>query len=308
MAEYLITLKDLTDVPKGLVGTQGPYSYWSRRPSVIKNKVDMQRAEMNAFKDKTGLLAEFRKQFEAEYVDYCSGAFESNDSRYIAEYGCNYLIHDRFDALEQAGIMSYSKSSCFLYTLHDKLDYALAYMFNAPLETIRENLKKSCKEYNIDYLTLSYAFTAKDKDLLEKINLGCLVGVSPTLDASLLNIIESKSTCKICLASTAIDLAADCSAVEDRITAFIIAKVGYFIHIILNLILQLYENRIPGFIASSARIPVSIGRYCMTVASDSYDAPEVVIDIENIFTMRLPVRTYKSLGVYYESDWYAEGV
>ena len=72
MAEYLITLKDLTDVPKGLVGTQGPYSYWSRRPSVIKNKVDMQRAEMNAFKDKTGLLAEFRKQFEAEYVDYCS--------------------------------------------------------------------------------------------------------------------------------------------------------------------------------------------------------------------------------------------
>ena len=72
--------------------------------------------------------------------------------------------------------------------------------------------------------------------------------------------------------------------------------------------MQLYENRIPGFIASSARIPVSIGRYCMTVASDSYDAPEVVIDIENIFTMRLPVRTYKSLGVYYESDWYAEGV
>lgn len=305
MANSVIKVSSLADVQKELIELPGTYGYWHRIPSIDSTRFDIKKAELQGFADKTGLLKYFNQQVITELEDYNALDIKpSEEERYLTDYGCEYLRSDRFSALEQLGAMRYSKGYTLIYSLYDKLDYALAYIFNTPLETIRENLLANCKEYNIDYIKLSYAFCCKSKELLNTIDLRCLINISPNLDAKLLDLAEATSPYKISLGDQAVNLSAISMSLEERITAFLLAKVGYFMHLVINSILQQFKDGTKGFACNSTVIPVSVGRYCIVAAATEFVLTDLTIEIEDLFSMVVPVGTYKSIGVLHEDYWY----
>lgn len=301
----MIKVSSLADVPKELIELPGTYGYWHRIPNVENMRYSARISELQGFADNTGLLSYFDKQVAAEFADFnLAETKPSEEDRYPADFGCEYLRADRFAALEQLGVMRYSKGYTLIYSLYDKLDYALSYIFNTPLSIVRKNLLANCKEYNTDYLKLSYAFCCKSKELLETIDLRCLLGVSPNLDTKLLNLADTNDVYKISLGDQAVNLSAITISLEERITAFLLTKIGYFMHLILNIILRQFKEEAKGFACNAVMMPVSVGRYCIVIAATDYVLPNLTIDVENLFSMDIPVGTYKSMGVVHEDYWY----
>lgn len=291
------------EVPMGLIDLKGTYKYSTRDPAPQGSKLRSRTSylsQLTASKPSKVLKAVLESA-TAEFEMFKRLGIDIN--RYLCFFPS--IPIDRYNSLEIVGSMSYSKTRAMVYSFHDKLDYALAYLFKAPLADVREHLLANCKQYNIDYEMLSYAFCSMNIRYIETMNLKVFLGISDILDSYIMDIIWQPQNAVYTIGDVTVSLADSKYTTEERITTFLLAQVGYFLQLFINTIIMLFKQEQAPFVNS---------RYCMLVSKGSYNVvitvagasplPDLSFTLEDMGTMYVKPVEAHNLGVYNEDNWY----
>lgn len=295
------------DIPMGLVELKGTYKYTTREPAPIEEKYYKKRRLLcrHLQSRPSEVLAAIVDAAGAELQDYLAEGYHS--SRYISVLPS--IPMDRYNNLEILGAMRYSKTRAVIYSFHDKLDYAIAYLFDTPLELVRERLLSNCKQFNINYEILSYAFCSMNLKYLETINLQVILGISDILDSFIMNITWHPQSCVYAVGDAILSLADPSYTTEERITTFMVTKVGYFLQMFINAIVMLFQKEQKPFIGSRSCMLVSKGPSNIVIATAGFnDLPIINFELDSLEPLRVvPAEAY-SLGEHNESNWYSKVV
>ena len=190
---------------------------------------------------------------------------------------------DRFNMLEACGCMQASKEETILYSFHDKLAYILAYLFQEQPELIEERLRKNCERLGTTYEVLSYAFCTADIELIETINLQCLVGVCDLLDLFIQDVFWFPDNCVYAIDGIILNIADKTYTPEERVATYLLTSVACIQQNLINQIIGFFRAR---------KEPFSTSRYCMFCSKGFGNA---VITASN-------TRVFKPISVTLSSD------
>ena len=301
--EYCNIVIKQSEIPMGLVELKGTYKYSTRMPSPVPEKYMKKKQNLEGIMKRrpSRILSAIIESAAYELKEYNSSSDHTNRYTHIMPS----IPLDKYNNLEILGSMSYSKTKTFTYTLHDKLDYALAYLFNTPLELVRERLLLNCERLGIDYEILSYAFCSMNMEYLEQINLQVLLGISDILDSYIMNIIWQPHTCIFAVGDAVISLTDPEYTDEERITTFMLAKIGYFLQLFTNAIIMQFKNEREPFIGSRNCMLVSKGPSNVVIALAGYNClPVITFELDNLEPIKVAPQEAYSIGEYNESNWY----
>lgn len=291
------------DIPMGLIELKGTYKYSTRTPSPVRER----------FLRKKQLLTESRKECPSKVLKAIieSAASELADYSMTPDHTNRYtyvmpsIPLDKYNNLEILGSMSYSKNRVFIYSFHDKLDYAISYLFNEPLNLVRERLLYNCQRLNIDYEILSYAFCSMNMEYLEKISLQVLLGISDILDNYIMNITWKPQSCVYAVGDAIVSLTDPSYTTEERITTFMLAKVGYFLQLFTNAIIMLFKKEQEPFKGSRSCMLVSKGPCNVVITtSGGNNFPVLNFQLDSLEPIRVAPLEVSHLGEYNEDNWY----
>lgn len=298
METYNVTIPDISMCPGSLIDLPGTYGYLRRQPALADNWASLlKRRGDNCSRLMTCLLNEYEDRAIS------LKKYEPLKIRYITDLAGNTV--DFFNKIEMFGGMQSSKENILIYTLYDKIDYAMAYIFNISLDTVRTRLIRNCKKCNIGYRLFSYAFSSGDASLLNEIDLNMFTDITDILDFELYSILNS-AVYSYSVESRIISLDQRFSS-DQKITIFFLTKFTNFYHRIINLILSLFYKHKPPFIQSNRLVPVSVGTDNLVISSEYPHAlPDLRFDINNVGILELPLKTIDSLEGFNEDNWYSD--
>lgn len=304
--EYRSLVIDPNTVPEGLIDLESSYKYSSRVPEpsldILNKKIEN---TLHRVKQKPSLILQAVIDNALAELD---GFDRTSTNRYYSKL--SVIAADKYNSIEMLGGMRYSKTRTRIYSLHDKLDYAISYLFDTPLEVVRERLLTNCERFGIDYEILSYAFCSTDPTYLEQIPLQVLIGISSTLDSHIIDIIMDPEHCIFSIGNNIIPFNQPGLSHEERITAFIVSKIIHFNQLYINSIIQLFKQREHPFVCSRNCMLVSKGIFNVVITTAGYGDNLPVLDcvIENFEAMKLVPIEINSLGEYNENNWYSKSI
>lgn len=300
METYTIAIPDLAVCSGELIDLPGTYSYLRRQPLLSTDWMTIYNKYLHSClnsKVMQCLLREFKERAEVLQT------FSSNNNRYVVDIASNSV--DFFNKVEMFGSMRTSKNYTLFYSLSDKLDYALAYLFNVPLDRARSLLTRNCTKYDVDYLTLSYAFSSGNTALLDTINLNIFTDISDVLDFELYSMLNS-DVYTYSIGSRVEALDSSLSSCQ-KVTIFLLTKITNFYHRLINCVLAMFLRKQRPFIQSNKLVPVSVGTDNLVISSEYQNTlPDLELHIASLGVLSLPIVSIDYIGGTNENHWYTD--
>lgn len=284
MEEISLNIQDVHDTSDWMVHIDGIYSYVNRKPSVTPNvfsyiDIDKQTPLLKVLYTKA--LAEYNSisQIPSRYIEMAPG-----------------VMLDAFNTLEVLNLMTYAKAHTYLYSVLDKLDFALACVFDDNTNVVRERLERQCATYNVSYSQLSYAIMSGDISLLLGVDMRVFTDITMTLNNYINDIFCNPYTFAYTIGDRTVSLSSSLHTAESRIVTFIMHKVLFFNQLLINSIIAQFRDAVEPFENSAKCMLLSKGAYNIVFTARHSSFPKIKCDYRNNTVVLSPV-TYRTLEV-----------